>query len=51
MTTSSASDGSALPVLRINEIPLEPEPRRWLIEDLWGAAAVGFIGGPPKRCQ
>jgi hypothetical protein len=51
MTRRGASEGSALPVLRINEIPLEREPRRWLIEDLWGAAAVGFIGGPPKCCK
>lgn len=40
-----------LPVLRVGEIPLEPTPRRWLVEGLWGAAAVGFIGGPPKCCK
>ena len=40
-----------LPVLRVGEIPLEPTLRRWLIEGLWGAAAVGFIGGPPKCCK
>jgi hypothetical protein len=40
-----------LPVLRVGEIPIEPIPRRWLIENLWGAAAVGFIGGPPKCCK
>ncbi|NIR00534.1 MAG: AAA family ATPase, partial [Gemmatimonadales bacterium] len=45
------SHQSGLPVLRVGEIPLEPTPRRWLIEGLWGAAAVGFIGGPPKCCK
>lgn len=24
---------------------------RWLIESLWGAGAVGVIGGPPKSCK
>jgi hypothetical protein len=40
-----------LPVVRVDAIPTEPVPRRWLIEGLWGAAAVGFIGGPPKCCK
>lgn len=44
-------DPACLPVLRVDAIPTEPVPRRWLIEDLWGAAAVGFIGGPPKCCK
>lgn len=44
-------DPTCLPVLRIGAIPTEPVPRRWLIEGLWGAAAVGFIGGPPKCCK
>jgi hypothetical protein len=44
-------DSTCLPVLRVNAIPTEPVPRRWLIEGLWGAAAVGFIGGPPKCCK
>ena len=26
------------------------EPR-WLVEPLWGAGAVGIIGGPPKSCK
>jgi len=45
------SNQRGLPVRRVGEIPLEPEPRRWLVEGLWGAAAVGFIGGPPKCCK
>jgi hypothetical protein len=44
-------DSACLPVLRVGAIPTEPIPRRWLIESLWGAAAVGFIGGPPKCCK
>jgi hypothetical protein len=24
---------------------------RWLIESLWGAGAVGVVGGPPKSCK
>jgi hypothetical protein len=45
------SQRAGLPVVRVSEIPLEPAPRRWLVEGLWGAAAVGFIGGPPKCCK
>ncbi len=44
-------DPPDLPVVRVGDIPLEPVPRRWLIEGLWSAAAVGFIGGPPKCCK
>jgi hypothetical protein len=44
-------DPPDLPVVRVSDIPLEPVPRRWLIEGLWGSAAVGFIGGPPKSCK
>src|SRR2546426_5755934 len=28
--------------------PRDPGEPRWLIEGLWGACAVGVIGGPPK---
>ena len=41
----------AFPVLRASAIAEEAEPRRWLIEDLWGASAVGIIGGNPKSCK
>jgi len=51
MTPISSPNQHGLPVIRVSEIPLEPQPRRWLIEGLWGAAAVGFIGGPPKCCK
>lgn len=44
-------DPRGLPVVRVSDIPIDSVPRRWLIEGLWGAAAVGFIGGPPKCCK
>jgi len=28
-----------------------PDEPRWLIENLWGAGAVGVIGGAPKSCK
>ncbi len=37
-----------LSVLRVGEIPKEESPRRWLIQDLWGASSVGCIAGCPK---
>ena len=42
---------SALPVVPVHAIRPEPEEVRWLVHDLWGAAAVGVIGGPPKACK
>ena len=41
-------EAESLPVVRVGEIPREESPRRWLIEGLWGASAVGLIGGHPK---
>ena len=37
-----------LSVLQVGEIPKEESPRRWLIQDLWGASSVGCIAGCPK---
>lgn len=37
-----------LPVIRAADIPIDEAPRRWLVEGLWGASAVGLIGGAPK---
>jgi len=37
-----------LPVVRVGEIESEPGGPRWLVEELWGASAVGVIGGAPK---
>ena len=50
-TATTPEDSTCLPVVQVGQIPLEPQPRRWLIEGLWGASAVGFIGGPPKCCK
>jgi AAA domain len=37
-----------LPVVRVGEIESESDNPRWLVEELWGARAVGVIGGAPK---
>lgn len=37
-----------LPVIRVADIPREDQPRRWLVEQLWGDSSVGLIGGAPK---
>ena len=37
-----------LPVVRVGDLPCQETPRRWLVEHLWGASAVGVIGGAPK---
>lgn len=40
-----------LPVRRVNELEIQPPEQAWLIESIWGHAAVGMIGGPPKCCK
>lgn len=41
-----------LTVVRAADVaPPESEEARWLIEGLWGAGAVGVIGGAPKSCK
>jgi AAA domain len=40
-----------LPTARIHAIDPQPEEARWLVKDLWSAAAVGIIGGAPKACK
>jgi hypothetical protein len=42
---------TALPVRRAHELDACPEERRWLIEGLWAAEAVGILGGEPKCCK
>jgi hypothetical protein len=37
-----------LPVCRAADLASRPVERRWLIEGLWGARAVGIAGGEPK---
>jgi hypothetical protein len=42
---------TGLPVQRAHELATCPEERRWLIEELWAAEAVGIVGGEPKCCK
>jgi hypothetical protein len=42
---------TALPVRRAHELEECPEEKRWLIEGLWSAEAVGIVGGEPKCCK
>jgi hypothetical protein len=42
---------TALPVRLAHQLELRPEERRWLIEGLWSAEAVGIVGGEPKCCK
>lgn len=42
---------TALPVRLAHELDACPEERRWLIEGLWSAEAVGILGGEPKCCK
>lgn len=41
----------AFPVVRIGRAAPEAVEPAWLVRDLWGAEAVGFIGGTPKSCK
>jgi AAA domain len=41
----------ALPTLPVHAIDPEPAEAQWLVRNLWGASAVGVIGGPPKCCK
>lgn len=44
--------GSELRVRRAAEVAPRPDDEpAWLIEGLWGAGAVGVIGGAPKACK
>jgi len=40
-----------LPTLQVHAIDPEPDLPQWLVQDLWGAGAVGIIGGAPKACK
>lgn len=40
-----------LPTLRVHALAPQPTSTPWLVRDLWGQAAVGVIGGPPKSCK
>ncbi len=41
-------NNQSLPVIRVADIVTEENSQRWLIDQLWGASAVGVIGGAPK---
>jgi hypothetical protein len=42
---------TALPVCPAHKLDLTTAEQRWLIEGLWGAQAVGIVGGEPKCCK
>ena len=39
---------TTLPILPVHAIDPEPHDTQWLVRELWGASAVGVIGGAPK---
>jgi hypothetical protein len=41
----------ALPTLPVHAIDPEPAQAKWLVRELWGASAVGIIGGAAKACK
>ena len=47
-TAQPAGEVDALPVCRVSELDEPPATTRWLVESLWGRAAVGFVAGQPK---
>ncbi len=42
---------SGLPVVPAHALEEQPPERRWLVEGLWSAKAVGITGGEPKCCK
>ncbi|MCP4305766.1 MAG: AAA family ATPase, partial [bacterium] len=42
------NNNQSLPMVRVADIVTEENTPRWLIDQLWGASAVGVIGGAPK---
>ncbi len=48
---SAPADPQALPVARLGELETSEPGRRWLLDGLWGQAAVGVVGGSPKSCK
>jgi hypothetical protein len=45
---AACAEGQTLPVVRVDAIATQDAGPAWLIDQLWGAAAVGLIGGHPK---
>ena len=46
-----APDDDALPVVRAADLDDGDALPRWLVDTLWGRAAVGVLGGAPKSCK
>ena len=42
---------SLLPISPAHALEQKPPERRWLIDGLWSAEAVGIVGGEPKCCK
>lgn len=40
-----------LPTLPVHALQEQTKQTPWLVQTLWGAAAVGVIGGAPKACK
>lgn len=40
-----------LPIVRIADIEPRDPGQSWLVQQLWGRAAVGFLAGAPKSCK
>lgn len=40
-----------LPIVRVADIEPRDPDQSWLIQQLWGRAAVGFLAGAPKSCK
>ena len=52
MTTTVTGPGTpSLPTLPVHALQEHADPTPWLVRTLWGAAAVGVIGGAPKACK
>lgn len=48
MSTGPSPTVEPFAVIRVGHITVDRTKPSWLIRDLWGAQAVGFIGGTPK---
>ena len=51
MRTVSATPTVSLPTLPVHALQRASTTTSWLVQQLWGAAAVGVIGGAPKACK
>jgi hypothetical protein len=49
VAVSPAEEG--LPTKRAAALSRQLPQARWLVRDLWGAGAVGILGGAPKSCK